>query len=297
MIQYVHAKSMLQTITYNGDMWFGLDYNVNLYRGCSFGCIYCDSRSEHYRIDNFDTITLKKDALQILERELKRKKARGVVGLGAMSDSYNPLEAKLSITRGALSLFAKYGFGVSLETKSELVVRDIDLFKEINKRNNCIVKLTITTADDELGKKIEPRASLSSERFEALQSLSEAGVFTGVLMTPLLPFINDSEEAIKEIVKLTAQHGGHFIYSMFGVTLRDNQRDYFFEQLDKDFVGVKDQYQEMYGHQYMCSIPDYRGKAKVFAKACEQYGLLYKMEDIIAAYKVKKEEVTQLKLF
>lgn len=296
-MEYIEAKSLLQTISYNGDMWFGLDYNVNLYRGCSFGCIYCDSRSEHYQIENFDTIRANKDALLILENELRRKKQRGVVGLGAMSDSYNPMEAKLQLTRQTLRLFAKYGFGLSIDTKSALVVRDIDLFKEIDKRNNCIVKLTITTVDDDLAKIIEPRASLTSERFKALKEISDAGIYTGVLMTPLLPFINDSEENIKEIVRLTAEHGGKFIYTMFGVTLRDNQRDYYYDKLDHNFPGLKEKYIKTYGDKYSCSIPDVFRKVKVFEEACEHYGILYKMEDIIKAYKVNKEQVTQLKLF
>ncbi len=149
-MDYIKVKSILQTVTYNGDFWFGLDYNINLYRGCSFGFLYCDSRSDVYRVDNFDTIRAKENAIQILEQELKRKKKRGVVGLGAMSDSNNLMEKSLEYTRFTLKLLAKYGFGISLETKSKSVVRDIDLFKEVEKRNSCIVKLSITTADDEL---------------------------------------------------------------------------------------------------------------------------------------------------
>lgn len=297
MVATIPSKTILQTVSYNGDFWFGMDYNVNLYRGCSFGCIYCDSRSECYRNDDFDTIKVKEKAILILENELRRKQRRGIVALGAMSDSYNPLETSIKVTRSALQLFAKYGFGVSFETKSALVTRDIDVLQNINQRNNCIIKFSITTSDDELCQIIEPRASLSSERFKAMQQVAQAGLFTGVLMTPLLPFINDTEKNIQEIVRLTAEHGGKFVYSMFGVTLRDRQRNYFYEALEKNFPDLKQQYMETYGNTYSCFIPQYREKRKIFEEACQKYGLLYKMEDIIKAYKVNKEEITQLKLF
>ena len=187
---------------------------MNLYRGCTHGCIYCDSRSECYQNDEFDIVKVKANALDILNLELMKKKHKGVVGIGAMSDTYNRFEEQEEITRGALKLLRDYHFGVSLETKSDLVVRDIDLFLEIQKYNDVIVKMTITTFDDELSKIIEPHVCVSSQRFLAIQKMSEAGLFTGILMHPLLPFINDTEENIIQIVKMAHEHGAHFVHAL-----------------------------------------------------------------------------------
>ena len=183
----VRARSILQKVRYDGDEWFGLDYNMNLYRGCAHGCIYCDSRSECYRIDGFDQVRAKFDALSILRRELRSRRVRGIVGVGAMSDTYNPFECTLQVTRGALELIEEFGFGVSVDTKSTLVTRDIDLLQTIGAAGGAIAKITITTADDHLARLIEPHAPLPSERFAALAELAEAGVFCGVLFTPTLP--------------------------------------------------------------------------------------------------------------
>lgn len=171
-MELIEAKTIL-TKSKNGNSWYGIDYNMNLYRGCSHGCIYCDSRSDCYHIDNFDNIKVKKDALLILERELRNKKKTGVVGIGSMSDPYNPLESNLELTRESLKLIKKYGFGVSIDTKSDLIVRDIDLLKEINKNNDVIVKFTITTPIDELSKIIEPKVACSSKRFASVKELSD----------------------------------------------------------------------------------------------------------------------------
>ena len=224
------AKTILTKNKYP-QYWFGNDYNMNLYRGCHHGCIYCDSRSECYQNDSFDTVMVKKDVLTLLQKELSRKRKKGVVGIGAMSDTYNSFEKELEITRGALKLIRDYHFGVSLETKSDLVVRDIDLFLDIQKYNDVIIKLSITTVDDQLSKVIEPYAPVSSQRFRAIKQLSDAGVFTGILMHPVLPFITDNEENIKEMVRLAYQNGAKFIHTYFGVTLRDRQRDYYYQNL------------------------------------------------------------------
>lgn len=291
----VEAKSILGTVKH-GNMWFGSDYNMNLYRGCCHGCIYCDSRSSCYQVENFDTVRKKKDALIILNRELQSKKKKGVVGIGAMSDSYNPFEKEEELTKQALMLIAQYKFGVSLETKSALIVRDIPIFKEINKYNEVILKMTITCADDTLSSQIEPHVSVSSERFEAIKQLSEAGLFCGVLMTPLLPFINDDEENIKAIIEKSAKAGAKFVFSMYGVTLRDNQRDYFFDRLDELFPGLSFRYRQAFKNNYMCNITQYQRKKYVFEETCRKHGLLYRMKDIINAYKTSKK-ATQLTLF
>lgn len=278
----IKAKTIMQNAK-NGNAWFGSDYNMNLYRGCCHGCIYCDSRSNCYQIDNFDEVSVKEDALRILDRELAYKK-KGVVGLGAMSDHYNPFEKEMNITRGALELLAKHGFGLSMETKSALITRDIDVFKKIMEHHNLILKMTITCVDDELSKKIEPNVSLSSERFAAIKELSDAQIFTGVLFTPLLPFITDTEENVKAVVKKSYEAGAKFVFSFFCVTLRENQMAYYFEKLDELFPGLSDTYRQVYRGKYVCNTTN-KKLHKLFENECEKYGLLYRMEDIIAAYK------------
>lgn len=290
----IPAKTILQTMKY-GNQWFGIDYNINLYKGCCHGCIYCDSRSDCYRIDHFDNVRLKEKAIEILERELMYKSRKGVVGIGAMSDTYNPFEKELRITRKALELIEQNGFGVSLETKSDLVLRDIDIFQKITKRSSCIVKMTITTADDEICKKIEPNVSVSSERFAAIKKLSGAGIYTGILMNPLLPYICDNEENVREIVRLSAQAGAKFIHTYFGMTLRQNQRDHYFEQLQRLFPELKQRYLQQYGNNYNCTSPKVKELRSIFVQECKKYGLLYRMSDIIAGYKKPKDE--QLSLF
>ncbi len=295
-MQSIPAKTILSKNKYP-HYWFGNDYNMNLYRGCHHGCIYCDSRSECYQNDEFDIVKVKENALDILNRELMKKKTKGVIGIGAMSDSYNGFEKDMQVTRGALKLIRDYHFGVSLETKSDLVIRDIDLFLDIQKYNDVIIKMTITTFDDELSKIIEPHVSVSSKRFEAIQKMSEAGIFTGILMHPILPFINDTEENVKEMVRLAHVHKAKFIHSYFGVTLRDRQRDYYYQKLDEHFPGLKEKYLKRYGVRYECRSKNSQHLQYVFQKECQKYGLLYKMEDIINAYKKHQIKTEQLSLF
>ena len=293
-MEFVKTKTILTRVN-NGNYWYGIDYNMNLYRGCSHGCIYCDSRSNCYHIDNFDNVRGKENALLILENELSKKKIKGVVGIGAMSDTYNPLEIKYEQTRGALKLISKYGFGVSIDTKSDLILRDIDLLKEINNKNNVIVKFTITTPYDKLSKIIEPNVCVSSKRLEAIKELSDNGIFVGIMMNPVLPFVTDNAEDIKELVRLAYEYGAKFIHTYMVVTLRENQRDYFFDKLDKHFPGLRDKYIKYYGNRYECSVLNYNHLYKVFISECNKYGILYKMDDIIKAY--KKENDKQISLF
>ncbi len=295
-MEFVKTKTMLSKVKY-GDEWYGIDYNVNLYRGCSHGCIYCDSRSSCYHIDNFDIVRGKENALYILEQELSKKKVKGVVGIGAMSDTYNPLEERYEQTRAALMLIEKYEFGVSIDTKSDLILRDIDLLKKIKAKNNVIVKFTITTPRDELAKIIEPNVSPPSKRYAAIKELSENGVFVGIMMNPVLPYITDNEEDIKKLVNLAHRSGARFIHTYMGMTLRDNQRDYYFEKLDEHFPGLKRKYRTQYGERYNCAVPDYKRLYKVFKDECNKYGILYDMKDIIKAYKKEIKEDEQIRLF
>ena len=295
-MEFVKAKTMLSKVKY-GDTWYGVDYNMNLYRGCSHGCIYCDSRSNCYHIDNFDIPKGKENALAILESELSKRKEKGVVGIGSMSDTYNPLEKQYEQTRGALKLLLKYNFGVSIDTKSDLILRDLDLLKEINSKNNVIIKFTITTPNDELSIIIEPHVCVSSKRFEAIKVLSDNGIFAGIMMNPVLPFITDNEEDIKKLVKMAYESGAKFIHTYMGMTLRENQRDYYFEKLDKHFKSLREKYIKYYGERYNCAVPNYKSLYKVFTNECDKYGILYNMEDIIKSYKKEIKDNEQIRLF
>lgn len=295
-MEFINAKTILTKVKYENE-WYGIDYNMNLYKGCSHGCIYCDSRSNCYHIDNFDIVRGKENALNILENELSKKRKKGIVGIGAMSDTYNPLEKIYEQTRQSLMLLSKYGFGVSIDTKSDLILRDMDILKEINLKNNVIIKFTITTSNDDLSKLIEPNVVVSSKRFEAIKELSKNGLFVGIMMNPVLPFLTDNEENIKELVRLAYESGAKFIHTYMGMTLRENQRDYYFQQLDKKFIGVKEQYIRYFGDRYNCIVPNAKQLFKVFAIECEKYGILYKMPDIIKAYKKEIQTDEQISLF
>lgn len=265
--------------------WFGNDYNMNLYRGCCHGCIYCDSRSECYHVDDFDTVKVKENCLQILRDELRRKVRSGVIGTGAMSDPYNPFEKTELVTRHALELIDAFEFGVTVITKSSLIIRDIDVYKGIAEHSPVLCKMTVTTADDKLCKLIELNVSTSSERFDALAKMSEAGLFTGITLMPVLPFIEDIEANILKIVQTAHDCGVRIIYPAFGVTLRQNQRDYYYEKLDKLFPGLSDKYRKYFGDRYDCISPNAKRLWQVFSSECDRFGILYNMKDIIRAYK------------
>lgn len=295
-MEFIKAKNILSKVKY-GNEWYGILYNMNLYKGCSHRCIYCDSRSNCYHIENFDIVRGKENVLDILEHELSKKHEKGVIGIGAMSDTYNPLEKEYEQARGALKLIEKYGFGVSIDTKSDLILRDIDLLKEINKKNSVIVKFTITTPNDELSKIIEPNVCVSSKRFQAIQILSNNGIFVGIMMNPVLPFITDKEADIKRLVRLAHEHGAKFIHTYMGMTLRENQRDYYFNQLNEHFDGLKEKYIKYYANRYNCIVPNYKRLYKVFTDECDKYGILYNMNDIIKAYKKEIKGNEQMTLF
>ncbi len=283
-MDFIPAKSIISGYRENNN-WFGINYNMNIYKGCCHGCIYCDSRSECYGIDNFDIVRVKENSSEIIRRELRSKRKKGVVGTGAMSDPYNPFENKLSLTRNALEIIDSNGFGAAIATKSDLIVRDIDILKRIKEHSPVLCKITITTADDELCKIIEPNVVVTSKRFEAIKKLSDEGIYTGILLMPILPFINDTEENIINIVRLAKENGAKFIYPAFGVTLRSNQRDYFFKMVDKYFHGVKEKYIKYFGNDYMCSSTNGRKLYNTFVNECKSLGILYKMSDIINSYK------------
>lgn len=294
-MDFIPAKTILSGYT-AGNSWFGSNYNMNIYKGCSHGCIYCDSRSECYRVDNFDVVRAKENALALIARELKSKKRTGVVGTGAMSDPYNPQEKEYRLTQGALELIDRYRYGIAIATKSDLVARDLDILKSIQRHAPVLIKITITTCDDHLCKKIEPNVALSSKRFAVIHELSRHGIFAGILLMPVLPFLEDTQENIKGIIRLAHESGAKFIYPAFGVTLRQNQRHWYYQQLDKHFPGLKEKYIKEFGNVYECRSAHGEELWQTFSKECNKLGLLYKMKDIIARYKRGYGE-NQLSLF
>lgn len=295
-MEYIKAKTI---VTKNkSTVWFGTDYTMNIYKGCCHGCIYCDSRSDCYRIDDFDKVRVKENALEIIRNDLRRKVMTGVVGTGAMSDPYNPFEKKLNLTGNALQLINAFEFGVAIATKSDLITRDIDILECIVRHSPVICKITITTYDDVLASQLEPYAPSSSRRFEAIRKLSEANIFSGILLMPVLPFIEDNSNNIISIVKRAAECGAKFIYPAFGMTLRENQRLYYFDKLnelypDSDYV-VK--YINKFGNSYQCTSPNAKKLWYEFKNLCEKYSILYDMKSIINGYK-RKYKSSQLSIF
>lgn len=296
MIEQIPAKHIV-TKTRTSD-WFGMDYNMNIYRGCCHGCIYCDSRSSCYQIQAFDKVCVKENALQIIRDDLRRKVKKGVVGTGAMSDPYNPFEAQLNLTRHALELIDAFGFGVGIDTKSTLLERDMDILMSIREHSPTILKVTVTTPSDLLAKKLEPGAPPSSARMELIARLSSRKLFAGILLMPVLPFIEDTEEDILKLVAMAGEAGARFIYPSFGMTMREGQREWYLDHLEELFPGegLKARYLKRYGNSYVCTSPNAKKLWGSFAAECEKRHILYRMEDIIPAYK-RGYDHTQLSLF
>ncbi len=264
---------------------------MNIYRGCSHGCIYCDSRSECYRIENFEDIVVKTNAVDLLRKELATKRNKGTIGTGAMSDPYIPTEKEYKLTRNALEVIAQRRFPVHITTKSNLVLRDIDIISEINKIY-ASVSITITTTDDELAKKIEPFAPLPSDRLKAIGILATLGVTVGITMMPILPFIEDNIENIADIVRKAKEYGVGYIYPAFGVTLRDRQREYYYDKLDNLFPGLKSKYEKKFGNYYSCSANNIKKLKQTFYEECNKYDISTSMP----SYENKVSQV-QLSIF
>ena len=280
-MEYVAARHLLHRS--KSTEWFGADHTMNIYRGCCHGCLYCDSRSDCYQIDGFDTVRAKADALCVLRDDLARKVRPAFICTGSMSDPYNPFEEELELTRHALELIDAYGCGVAIATKSDLIVRDIDVLTSIQDHSPVICKLTVTTADDALAAKIEPNAPPPARRLAALEKLAGAGLFAGVLLMPVLPFLEDSGENVLSVVEGAAGAGAKFIYPAFGVTMRQGQREFFLDGLERAFPGqgLKERYLRQYGDRYQCASPRARTLWRVFTEACRKRGILYDMKSII----------------
>lgn len=293
MMDYIPVKHIL---TRNKSTeWFGADHTMNLYRGCPHSCIYCDSRSECYRDDDFDRVKVKENALELLRDELRRKTRPAFIAMGSMSDPYNPLEKELELTRKALMLIHAYECGVAVCTKSDLIGRDADLYADIQAQAPVICKLTVTTTDDALAAKLEPGAASPTRRLKALEGLSQKGIFAGVVLMPVLPFLEDSVENVLAVVDAAANAGARFVYPAFGMTLRDRQRAHYFARLDRDFPGIREQYERQYGDRYWCVSPRAKELWTTFAQRCGERGLFYQMDHIVRAAKGPYD--TQLTFF
>ena len=249
---------------------------MNIYRGCLHGCIYCDSRSLCYQMNHkFEDIEVKANAVGLLENTLRRKRNKCMIGTGAMSDPYMPIEEKLGNMRKCLEVIERYGFGVTMITKSTKVLRDLDLLKKINEKSKCVVQMTLTTYDEDLCRIVEPNVETTYERFRALEILRDNGIPTVVWLCPILPFINDTEENIREILDycVRAKVKGIINFDM-GVTLRDGNREYFYKKLDEHFPGLKEKYIRMYGNSYQLSSPNIRQLNMIYKSECIKNGIM-----------------------
>lgn len=275
MVDPIQAKTILSRVP--KDSFFGLSYSMNLYRGCQHGCIYCDSRSKCYEMDELSKIYAKENAIQLLEKELKAKRTRGVIGFGSMNDPYMPVEAKFELTRRALEVIAEQHFPIHIMTKSSGVLRDLDLLGKL-KDPYCAVTLTITTTDDALAAKLEPGAPSPTERFEAIAKLRKAGIYTGIAMMPILPFINDTHRNVIDMVDKAKQADARYILPYFGVTLREGSREYLYAKFDRYFPGMKEKYIQTFGNTYGCNSPKANALYGLFYERCKLHRIASKMD-------------------
>lgn len=274
---------------------------MNLYRGCSHGCIYCDARSTCYNMQHaFEDIEVKANAVELLEKTLANKRIKGMIGTGAMSDPYLHIEKELQHTRRCLELIDRYEYGLAIQTKSDLILRDLDLLKSINEKTKCVVQMTMTTYDDELCRIIEPNVCVTSKRADVLNCMRDNGIPTIVWMTPILPFINDTEENIRGLIKycVEAKVYGILLWDM-GVTLREGDREYFYKKLDEHFPGLKRRYINTYGNQYMITSPNNDKLMRIVREECQKHGIVCG-SDVLFSYMKKfetKVNIEQMNLF
>lgn len=269
-MHFVEAKGILSS-----------NNGMNIYRGCTHGCIYCDSRSKCYGFTHeFEDIEVKINAPQLLEKALKSKRKKCMIGTGAMCDPYLHIEENLKLTRKCLELIDQYEYGVAVQTKSTRVLRDMDLLKAINDKTKAVVQMTMTTYDETLCKILEPNVSTTKERFETLLQFKEAGIPTVVWLTPILPLINDTEENIRGILEYCVEAGvkGIICFDM-GVTLRDGNREYFYKALDKHFPGMKNKYIRTYGNAYDIPSPNNEKLLEIFKEVCVKNGMIYQIKE------------------
>ena len=265
---------------------------MNLYRGCVHGCIYCDSRSDCYQMNHdFEDIEIKGNAIELLENVLRKKRKKCMIGTGCMTDPYIPLESKLCNMRKALELIDSYGFGVSIITKSDLILRDLDLLKSINEKAKCVVQITLTTFDEDLCKKIEPNVCTTKRRAEVLNILRDNDIPTVVWLSPILPFINDTKQNIEGILNycIQAKVYGIVCFGM-GLTLREGNREYFYAQLDRLFPGLKERYMRRYRNQYIIDSPNSGHLMHLFHQTCGTHGIVHSKEQIFSYLQTFEEK-------
>lgn len=272
-MHFVQAKSLISSK--NG---------MNLYRGCTHGCIYCDSRSKIYNMNHdFEDIEVKQNSLELLKKALKSKKEKCMIGTGSMTDPYIPLESKLEFVRNSLKLIYRYGFGFTCITKSDLILRDLDLLKKINEKAKTVVQITLTTADEDLCRKIEPNVCTTKRRVEVLKKLNDADIPTVVWLTPFLPYINDTEENINELLDYCIETNVKGIICFnIGLTLRDGNRQYFYKKLDESFPELKNRYIEKYGSSYVLESENNKELMDLFYKRTAENNILNKPDDVFS---------------
>lgn len=253
---------------------------MNIYRGCTHGCIYCDARSTCYQMDHvFEDIAVKINAPELLEQALRKKRKKCMIGTGAMSDPYLHVEKELRLTRRCLELIAQYGYGLAIQTKSDMILRDLDLLADINRKTKCVVQMTLTTYDENLCRILEPNVCTTARRIEVLNILREEGIPTIVWMTPILPFINDTEENITGLLQECRKAGVYGILTFgIGLTLRDGDRQYFYNKLDQNFPGMKERYIERYGDAYELPVPHHTKLMELVRRECQKYGMEWRTD-------------------
>lgn len=273
---------------------------MNLYRGCTHGCIYCDSRSRCYRIDHdFEDVEVKINAPDLLEEALKRKRNKCMIGTGSMCDPYLPAEEDLMLTRKSLELIDRYGFGITIITKSCRVLRDLDLLKSINRKAKCVVQVTLTTYDEDLCRILEPNVSTTKERFEVLKILRDNGIPTVVWLCPILPFLNDTEENLRGILGycVEAKVRGILCFG-FGLTLREGNREYFYEKLDERFPGLRREYEQKFGYSYQCMSGNNGALMGLLRSECKKHGIICSSDEIFAyLHTFEQRQPRQLSMF
>ncbi len=290
-MHFVEAKGILTT---NGGRC-----GMNIYRGCSHGCIYCDSRSKCYQFTHpFEDIEVKQNAPMLLEAALKSKRKKCMIGTGSMSDPYMHCETELELTRKCIEIIHRYGFGLAIQTKSDRILRDIDLMDDINKDTKCVVQMTLTTYDDKLCSILEPNVCNTKRRLEVIKMMQERGIPTIVWITPILPFINDTEENVRQILEACAKVGVKGIIDFgMGLTLREGDREYFYAALDKHFPGMKKRYIETYGNAYDLSSPDSGKLTGILKEICMENNMMYKPDDCFRYMNEFPEKYKQMSLF
>jgi DNA repair photolyase len=290
-MHFVDAKGIL--IGKNGY------YGMNIYRGCSHGCIYCDSRSKCYQFTHpFEDIEVKQNAPELLEKALRSKKKKCMIGTGAMSDPYMHCEEKLRLTRRCLEIIQKYGFGAAIQTKSDRVLQDIDLLDEINRSAKCVVQITLTTYDDYLCSILEPNVCNTKRRIEVLEKMQKRGIPTIVWLTPILPFINDNEDNVTSIMSECARTGvkGVIDFGM-GLTLRKGDREYYYAALDKHFPGLKQRYIRTYRNSYELPSPNAKELTAIYKRICKENGIMSTTDECFQYIGEFPEKQSQISIF